>query len=171
MGRRGGVRAGVAGEFVVCGLVEADADVSVGLAGGVFDLVFGEEAVGAGGLVAAPVDASPQEWLEVLVAVDVVAADVGCSSDEVDLHFGGFALGGAVGFEAVVAVGGLAAAAVEADESDVAGFEEPVEADSAKCPVVRVADQSRPVLGGLEVRAAPSVESTERPAGCHQTRR
>jgi hypothetical protein len=27
----------VVGEFVVCGLVEADADVSVGLAGGVFD--------------------------------------------------------------------------------------------------------------------------------------
>jgi hypothetical protein len=97
----------VAGEFVVCGLVEADADVSVGLAGGVFDFVFGEEAVGAGGLVAAPVDASPQEGLEVLVAVDVVAADVGRSSDEVDLYFGWFALGGVVGFEAVVAVGGL----------------------------------------------------------------
>jgi hypothetical protein len=61
----------VAGEFVVCGLVEADADVSVGLAGGVFDFVFGEEAVGAGGLVAAPVDSSPLEGLEVLVAVDV----------------------------------------------------------------------------------------------------
>jgi hypothetical protein len=31
----------VAGEFGVCGLVEADADVSVGLAGGVFDFVLG----------------------------------------------------------------------------------------------------------------------------------
>jgi hypothetical protein len=89
--------------------------------------------------------------LEVLVAVDVVAANVRRSSDEVDLNLGGLPLGGMVGFEAVVPVGLLSSGAVEADEADVAGFEEPVEVDSAEGPVVGVADQPGEVLGGLEV--------------------
>ncbi len=59
-----------------------------------------------------------------------------CSTDEVDLDLGRLALGGVVGFEAVVTVGGLASAAVEADESDVAGFEEPVEVYSSEGTVV-----------------------------------
>ncbi len=53
---------------------------------------------GAGGLVEAPVDAPPSEGLEVVVAVDVVAADVWCASEEVDLDFGWVPFGGVVGF-------------------------------------------------------------------------
>jgi hypothetical protein len=79
----------------------------------------------------ASVDAAPLERLEVLVAVDVEGADVGCATDEVDLDIDGWSVGGVVGFDAVVAVGWFAFAAVETDEADVAGFEEPVEVHTA----------------------------------------
>ena len=63
-----------------------------------------------------------------MVAVYVVGAEVRCPADEVNLDFDGVAVSGVVGFGAVVTVGRLTAMAVEADESDVAGFAEYVAA-------------------------------------------
>jgi hypothetical protein len=56
-----------------------------------------------------------------------------------------------VGFDAVVAVGWFAFAAVQTDEADVAGFEEPVEVHTAQGTVVGVADQPGQFGGGLQV--------------------
>ena len=61
-----------------------------------------------------------------LVAVDVKGPDVGCATDKVDLDIYWWFAGGVVGFDAVVAVGWFAFAAVESDQSDVAGGVAPV---------------------------------------------
>ena len=58
---------------------------------------------------------------------------------------------GMVGFLTVVAVGWFAFGLVDPDQSDVSGFEEPVEVDATECPVVGVSDQAGRVwrLGGI----------------------
>ena len=52
---------------------------------------------------------------------------------------------------AVVAVGGGAAGAADTDQSDVAGFEKPIEVDASEGPVVGVADEAGEAAGGVEV--------------------
>lgn len=62
-----------------------------------------------------------------LVAVDVEGSDVWGTSDEMDFDLFGWTGFRVVGFWSVVAVGRLAPGFVDSDESDVSGFEQPVE--------------------------------------------
>ena len=64
-----------------------------------------------------------------LVAVYVVDTEVGLPPTRWISTSHRVADGGVVGFGSVVAVGGFASAAVDPDQADVAGFEEPVEMD------------------------------------------
>ncbi len=75
-----------------------------------------------------------------MVAVDVEGAEVGGSADQVNFDLSGWTGFWVVGFWSVVAVGRFASGFVDTDESDMAGFEEPVEVDTAECPVVGVSD-------------------------------